>query len=450
MAEVLTPDTVDIMEQGKPEKKRGRWRTMLALSFGYFIDQGEGQALSVLFPTLQTLWGLSYTQLGIIGTVRNLLQAVTAPFWGFAADRYSRKKVIVFGTGLWGIWTLFCGFAQNYGQLLVVRAISGIGLGCLMPATFSLIADTFPPRQRGRALGILEGIGVLGIVIGTLGLAFLATPDLWRWGFFLLGAFSMISGLLVWLLVDEPVRGAAEPELAGKITEAEAARYGVKVADVPKVLSIPTVLVAIAQGLAGSMPWVVMGLFLITWLVNERGLEEQSASIIFAGIVIGTAISNVVGGFLGDWADRVSPKYGRPFIGQISIIFGIPLTYILFTQTENWPLGALVALCFFTALLISWPGKGAKEPMIQGVTPPELRASAFALITAIESGFAAIAALLAGWLADQIGFTQGLLWMVPFPWILCAAIFTLFYWTYPRDSAKLRAQMAVRAAEIGE
>jgi MFS family permease len=449
MAEATTTSNLDIAQRGGREKKGSRWRTMLALSFGYFIDQGEGQALSVLFPTLQAIWGLSYTQLGIVGTIRNLLQAVTAPFWGYAADRYSRKKVIVFGTGLWGVWTLFCGFAQNYGQLLVVRAISGIGLGCLMPATFSLIADTFPPRQRGRALGILEGIGVLGIVFGTLGLAFLATPDLWRLGFFLLGAFSMVSGLLVWLLVDEPVRGAAEPELAGKITEAEAARYGVKVADVPRVLSIPTVIVAIAQGLAGSMPWVVMGLFLITWLVNERGLEEQSASIIFAGIVIGTAISNVVGGFLGDWADGINPKYGRPFIGQISIIFGIPLTYILFTQTEDWPLGALVALCFFTALLISWPGKGAKEPMIQGVTPPELRASAFSLITAIESGFAAIAAFLAGWLADQLGFTQGLLWMVPFPWILCAAIFTLFYWTYPRDSAKLRAQMAERAAEIG-
>ena len=55
---------------------------MLALSVGYFIDQGEGQAMSVLFPTLQALWGLSYTQLGIIGTIRNLLQSITAPVWG--------------------------------------------------------------------------------------------------------------------------------------------------------------------------------------------------------------------------------------------------------------------------------------------------------------------------------------------------------------------------------
>jgi MFS family permease len=431
-----------------PQEKPHRGRTMFALSFGYFIDQGEGQAMSVLFPTLQALWGLSYTQLGMIGTIRNLLQSISAPFWGYAADRLQRKSVIVFGTGIWGLWTLLCGLTQSFGQLLVVRAISGLGLGCLMPATFSLISDMYPPRQRGRALGTLEAIGVLGIVIGTLGLGLLASPTLWRWGFISLGAFSVISGLLVWLLVDEPVRGAAEPELAGKITKEDAAQYSVKVADLPRLLSISTIWVAILQGLAGTMPWVVMGLFFITWLVNERGLEEQMATVAFAGIVIGTAISNVLGGFLGDWAEGRSPKYGRPFVGQFSVFSGIPLTYILFTQTADWPFGAVVALCFFSALLISWSGKGAKEPMIQGVTPPELRAAAFAFITFIESGFAAIAALIAGALADRIGFTQGLIWTVPVPWLLCGLLYSGFYWSYPRDSARMRALMAARAEEL--
>jgi MFS family permease len=436
------------LEHGQPAQKGSRWRTMVALSFGYFIDQGEGQALSVLFPTLQSLWGLSYTNLGVIGTIRNLLQSITAPFWGYAADRFSRKRVIVLGTGIWGIWTLLCGFAQNYEQLLILRAISGIGLGCLMPATFSLISDAYRPQRRGRALGILEGIGVLGIVIGTVALGFVATPTLWRWGFILLGAFSIVSGTLVWFLVDEPVRGAAEPELAGKITAKAAAQYSIRAADVPKVLAIPTILVAIAQGLAGTMPWVVMGLYFITWLVNELGLEEQTATIVFAGIVIGTAISNVLGGFLGDWAEERSPKYGRAIVGQVSIFSGIPLTYILFTRTDDWPLAAIVALCFFTALLISWSGKGAKEPMMQGVTPPELRASAFAMVTFIESGFAAIAALIAGALADSIGFTNALLWTVPFPWLICGLVYSLFYLTYPRDSARLRALMAERAKEL--
>ncbi len=435
-------------EQAQQTKKRSRAKTLFALSFGYFIDQGEGQTMSVLFPTLQTLWGLSYTQLGWIGTIRSLLQAVTAPLWGFAADKFPRKHVIVFGTGIWGIWTLLVGFTQNFGQLLAIRAISGIGLGCLMPATFSLMSDTFPPRRRGRALGIMEGIGVLGIVVSTLGLGMLATPDLWRWGFFLLGGFSVISGLVVWFLVDEPVRGASEPELEGKITAEDAAHYNFKITDVPKVLSIPTIWVAISQGLSGSMPWVVMSLYLITWLVRDRNLVESDATIAFAGIVVGTAISNVLGGFLGDWADGINAKYGRPFIGQISVIFGIPLSYFLFTQTEEWSLGAITLLAFFTALLISWPGKGSKEPMMQAVTPPELRSTAFSFVTFIESGFAALIAVVAGRLADATSLTDALLWTVPFPWIICAALYSLFYITYPQDSAKLRALMSERAQEI--
>lgn len=433
-----------------------RWQTLVALAFGYFIDQGEGQAMSVLFPTLQRLWGLSLTNLGTIGTIRNILQAFSAPFWGYAADKLSRKQVIIFGTGAWGIWTAICGLTQNFGQMLVVRAISGLGLGCLMPATFSLMADTFPPKRRGRALGVLEAIGVLGIIIGTLGLGMLATPTLWRWGFLVLGLSSVASGVLVALLVEEPVRGSAEPELAGKITEEAASQYAINLSDLPRVLKIPTIWVAILQGLAGTMPWVVMGLYFITWMVNVRGMTEAiafdhpggSATLAFAGIVIGTACSNIIGGVLGDWAEARSPKYGRTVVGQVSVFSGIPLTYVMLTQTAEWPFWAFFLLCFSTALLISWPGKGAKEPMMQGAVPPELRGTAFAMTTFVESGFAAISAYIAGSLADSIGFTEALLWTIPFPWLICGLLFSLFYWAYPRDAARLRAMMAERAATL--
>jgi len=436
--------------QAHPEKKKQRRRTLFALSFGYFIDQGEGQAMSVLFPTLQSIWGLSYANLGVISTIRNLLQSISSPFWGYISDKISRKTVILFGTGIWGIWTAAVGFTQNFGQLLTIRAISGIGLGCLMPATFSIMSDTFPPKDRGKALGLMEATGIFGIIIATVGLGFLATPNLWRWGYFLLGGFSVLSGILVWFLVKEPVRGAAEPELAGKITEQDAKKFGLKLSDLPKVLKIPTIWVAIGQGLAGSMPWVVMQSFLITWLVNERNIPAENATLVFAGIVFGTVFSNIIGGYLGDWAEQKNPKYGRTIIGQISIISGIPLTYILFTQTADWSLWGIIALSFVTALLISWPGKGAKEPMMQGVVPPELRGTAFSLTTFIESGFAAVAGVIAGTLADRIGLSEALIWTVPFPWIICAALFSLFYFTYPKDSEKLRHLMAERAKIIEE
>jgi len=436
------------VQGAKAETKSGKGKTLFALSFGYFIDRGEEQTVAVLFPTLQKLWGLNYTALALIGTIRTILQAVFTPMWGFIADRYSRKNVIIFGTGLWGLWTFAVGFTNDFGQLLTIRAISGVGLGCLMPATFSLISDTYPPERRGRALGILEGIGIFGIVIGTVGLGFLASPELWRWGFFILGAFSVLSGLVVWFLVDEPVRGAAEPELANKITAEAAAEYRITFADVPKVLRIPTIWVAIAQGMAGTMPWVILQMFFITWLENDRGLDESVGTIAFAGIVIGTVISNIMGGIIGDFADQVNPKYGRIVIGQFSIISGIPLSYWLLTGTENWNLAALVALSFVTALFISWPGKGAKEPMMQAVTTPELRSVAYSVVALIENSFSALVLILAGRLADSSSLTEAMVWTIPVPWIVCALLFSAFYFTYPRDAEKLRRQMAERSSEI--
>ncbi len=444
------------MTATKPEASRNksvtprkRWQTLFALSMGYFVDQGEGQAMSIFSPVLRQMWGLSFINLSWITFVRSLLQSLSSPFWGYLSDRFSRRKVLFWGTGFWGIWTVVVGLTQNFGQLMIIRVISGIGLGCLMPATFSIMADTFQPKVRGRMLGILEAIGVIGIIVFTVGLGFLATEHLWRYGFFILGFASILSGVIIWFLVDEPVRGESEPEMKGQLTKQDADKYKARLADVKKVLKIPTIWVAIIQGLAGSMPWVIMGSFLIVWLVEERGLSTQTAPLVFGGVVIGTAISNVLGGVIGDFAEKISPKYGRTFIGQISVFSGIPFTYYLFTRTANWDLMGLVVLCFFTALFISWPGKGAKEPMMQGVVPPELRSTAFAVTTFIENGFAAIVALIFGYLADKIDVQTALIWTVPFPWVLCGILFSGFYFTYPRDSKKLRDLMAARARELG-
>ena len=130
-----------MVEQNKA--KRRRVSTLIALGFGFFIDNGEEQSMGVLYPAIKALWGLSNLELGLFGTVRALVAALSTPYWGYAADRWSRKATLFFGTGIWGIWTLVCGLVPNVGSLLLVRAISGIGLGCLMPATFSLIGDTF-------------------------------------------------------------------------------------------------------------------------------------------------------------------------------------------------------------------------------------------------------------------------------------------------------------------
>jgi hypothetical protein len=305
-----------------------------------------------------------------------------------------------------------------------------------------------------------------GIIVGVVAVGFLASNDpwllgleKWRWGFFLLGSMSVLSGFTILALVREPVRGESEPELAGLITAQAAEQFKIRFSDLGRVIRIPTIWVATLQGMAGSMPWVVLGQFLPTWLVEAKGMSADidladpngSAPIVFAVILIGSVISNVIGGYIGDWAEGLSPRYGRTVIGQISVFSGIPMVWIIFTQTANWPLPAFLVLCFATALTMSWAGRGAKQPMMQGAVPPELRSSAYAANDLIERSFSALISVVAGGLAGDTveSFTRALLWTIPGPWILCLLFFAGFYWAYPRDAARLRAQMAERGAEIG-
>ncbi len=435
--------------------KRSGW-TLFALGLGYLVDQSEAQAMGVLGPILRSVWGVSFGMIGIMETLRSIAQTISAPFWGYAADRYSRKQVLIFGTGVWGLWTIAAGLMPDFNGLLIIRAISGLGLGCLMPATFSLLGDHFPQEKRGRALGVIGLVGLMGTVLGVLALGFVATADLWRWGFIGVGLASVLSGLVIWWLVEEPPRGGAEPELANLITAENARRYTINWHDVFSTLRIPTIWAAILQGVTGSMPWVVMSVYFINWMVSELGYANEitfnhprgSAPLVFAIIVIGAAISNLMGGFIGDYAEKKSPRYGRTIIGQFSVFCGVPLMYLLLTRGPFIEFGQMFALALFTALMIGWPGRGAKEPMMQAVVPPEIRSSAYSVVSLIEGGLSAFASLICGALADKIGLTNALLWTIPFPWIFCGLFFSIFYFTYPKDAARVRRLLAERREQL--
>jgi MFS family permease len=435
-------------------KKSGR--TLFALGLGNLVDSGESQSMGVMTPIIVQIFGVSLGLIGIMETLRSITQTVSAPFWGYAADKWSRKKVLFFGTGIWGIWTLLVGLMPTFTGLMVIRIISGLGLGCLMPATFSLLGDHFSQDKRGRALGMISLIGLLGTVIGVVALGFLATADLWKWGFIGLGLASIVTGIVILIFVEEPTRGSSEPELQGIITKEDEGRYKINVKDMIDTLKIPTIWAAIIQGVTGSMPWVVMGVFLINWMVNELHFSNQislsnpqgSAPIVFAFVVIGAAISNFVGGIIGDYAEKKNAKYGRTIIGQFSVFIGVPLMFVLIKYGPKMSFGLFLGWAFMTALMVGWPGTGAKQPMMQAVVSPERRSSAYSMVNLIEGGLSAFSSMIAGALADKIGLTNALLWTIPFPWIICGIGFTLFYFTYPKDAAKIRAQMSDRREEL--
>ncbi len=424
--------------------KGERGRILTALGFGFFIDSAEDQALPMLFPAVRDTLGLDYGALSVINSVRIILQTFSGPFWGMAADRYNRKWILVLGTGLWGIWTLVCGLVTNYWQLLVVRVIACLGLGCLYPAAFSMLADVFGPRKRGRAMGTISAIGMFGIVIGAFAFGeLLNVPDTgWRWAFVLLGLASILSGLVIAILVRDPVRGGAEPELEEVITEAAAAQFRFQVADVKEVLRSKTVWVNFIQGIFVMTPINALAAFFVTWLVDDRDFSEADAPMMLGVVVISLAAGSLVGGLVADWADGRWQRYGRIAVSQISIVLAFPaMLYLLRGAYTTTPIlvSAIVAGFF-----LDWTRRGVKQPLVQNVIRPELRSTAMALTEFFQGAVASVVIILFGNYADQFGLTQTLMVLACGFWAVALVVTVPYYFFYPPEAERLRRAMQER------
>ena len=433
-----------------PAPKKGRGRILTALGFGFFIDSAEDVALPMLWPAVRTALGLSYAQLGYIDSIRVIFQTFSGPFWGMLADRYNRKWVLVIGTGIWGLWTSLCGFATDYWQLLVVRVIACIGLGCLYPAAFSILADSFGPKQRGRAMGTISAIGMFGIVAGalTFGAVIGISENGWRIGFIGLGLTSVLSGLVIALLVKEPVRGAAEPELESIITDESAARFRFDMKGVRELLGVRTVLVNFLQGIFMLTTINALATFYVTWLVDDRGFSESDAPLFFGVVVISLAAGNFVGGVAGDKAFQRSPKYGRAVISQISIAIALPAMWYLFTRATSTP--EIVICSIVAGFFLDWTRRGAMQPMVQSAVRPELRSTAMALTEFVNGAFASVVIILFGNFADQYGLSSTLLILTCGFWAIAFLVTPLYYVVFPPDAARLSAQMQERRELIVE
>src|SRR6201984_3126338 len=88
---------------------------------------------------------------------------------GKLADLYGRRRLFVIGLVGFSFSALACGLAQSAGLLIGARAVQGVGAALMNPATLSIIVATFPPKQRGQAIGIWAGVSALALAIGPLG-----------------------------------------------------------------------------------------------------------------------------------------------------------------------------------------------------------------------------------------------------------------------------------------
>jgi EmrB/QacA subfamily drug resistance transporter len=145
-----------------------RWKTLGVLSLSLVIIGLDNTILNVALPTLQEEFDASASGLQWMVDSYLLVFAGLLLVFGTLGDRLGRKRALQAGVSIFGLASLGALIADSAGQVIAVRALMGVGAALIMPATLSIIANVFPPAERGKAIGIWAALAAIGIGLGPL------------------------------------------------------------------------------------------------------------------------------------------------------------------------------------------------------------------------------------------------------------------------------------------
>jgi EmrB/QacA subfamily drug resistance transporter len=203
-----------------PENRK--WWTLVAVAVGLFMIMLDNTVVNVALPSIQQDLGMSPSELEWVVNAYALTFGVLLLSGGKLADLLGRRRIFIVGLVIFTAASLWCGLAGGAASLIAARTLQGIGAALMNPATLSIITATFPPRQRGTAIGIWAGVSALALAIGPL-LGGLLTEDLdWSWIFFINIPVGVAGVLAARIFIDESRDTSREQrlDLPGLVTSA--------------------------------------------------------------------------------------------------------------------------------------------------------------------------------------------------------------------------------------
>ena len=177
-----------------------KWWTLMAVSFGLFMIMLDNTVVNVALPTMEKDLHVSLASLEWVVVAYALTFASLMITGGKLADMFGRRRIFITGIVIFTLASLACGLASTIDVLIAARAVQGVGAALMNPATLSIVVATFPPKQRGQAIGIWAGVSALALAIGPL-IGGLITQNInWNWIFFInvpIGALGIVVSRLV-------------------------------------------------------------------------------------------------------------------------------------------------------------------------------------------------------------------------------------------------------------
>jgi len=156
------------MPAGPPELNPRRWLSLAVLLTGLFMSLLDTSIVNVALPTIRTSLHANQATLAWIISGYALAFGIALIPSGRAGDRFGHKRIFVAGLVIFTLSSVACGLSQNSTELVVARVIQGLGGGVFFPAVSALIQIMFPPREMGRAFGLLGVTIGVSVALGPL------------------------------------------------------------------------------------------------------------------------------------------------------------------------------------------------------------------------------------------------------------------------------------------
>jgi MFS family permease len=349
-------------------------RTFWACAAGWALDGMDFMIYPLVIGTIITMWKVDAGTAGLAGTVTLLASAVGGWLGGYLADRIGRVKTLQL-TILWfSVFSLVCAFVQNFDQLLIARALLGLGFGGEWAAGAVLMGESIRAQYRGRAVGSVQSGWAVGWGLAVLSQAilfsYLPADVAWRWMF----AIGALPALLVFFLR----RYVEEPEIA-------AATLARQNASGERTTILASLAVTGCQG-----GYYAITFWVPRFLTTERKLSVVSSTGYLAALIIGSFAGYLVGAWLAD-------KIGRRnlflyfSLGAIAVI--VAYTQLPLTNEILWVLG--FPLGFFASAYFSGVGAFLTE-----LYPTRLRGSGQGFCYNFGRGIGALFPFLVGALSS--------------------------------------------------
>jgi MFS family permease len=363
-------------------------RTFWACFSGWGLDALDVQMFSLAIPALIAAFGLSKAEAGLLGSVTLFFGAFGGFIGGGLADRFGRVKALQVTVAIYALATFACAFAQSYNQLLVLKAIQGLGFGAEWACGAVLMAEAIRAQHRGKALAAVQSAWALGwgLAVVTSALVFTyAPPDIgWR---VLFGA-----GLLPALLIIFIRRGVPEPPRPQKQSQAPRPLLqtlgGIFQRDV-----LRATLVGGLFGTGAHGGYSALTTFLPTYLREVRQLSVLGSSAYLAVIIVAFFCGCIVSGILSDRIGRRAnvALFASACVATVLIYIFAPLSngQMLFL---GFPLG------FFSAGI-----PASMAALFSELYPAGVRGTGVGFCYNFGRILSAAFPLLVGFMSDRIG-----------------------------------------------